>query len=61
MKRPNTSVGGVPPSFTTKVCTDDAHTPPALVTSVAKIANPPATNPAPIQILSETLPGRVLK
>ena len=57
--REKASSGAEPVSEVTRVCTEEAHTPPALVTSVAKRANAPTTKPAPIQPLSLTLPGLV--
>jgi len=55
------SDGGELSEFVTNVCTDEAHTPPARVTNVAKRAAPPAAKPAPIQADSDVFPGRVLK
>ena len=53
------SEGAVPSSEATNVWTDEAQTPPALVTKVANNANPPAISPPPIHALSEALPGLV--
>ena len=59
--REKASDGGELSEFVTKVCTEEAHTPPARVTKVAKSAAPPAAKPAPIQVESAVLPGLVRK
>ena len=57
----NASEGAEPSSDATNVWTDEAQTPPALVTNVAKRANPPAIRPPPIHALLDALPGLVLR
>ena len=59
--REKASEGEEPSSSVTNVCTDDAHTPPALVTRVANKANPPAIKPPPIQASLDARPGLVLR
>ena len=56
--RPNASGGLLPSASTTKVCTDDAHAPPARVTKVANKASAPvigAETPAQVARLLEDI------